>query len=81
MNKLVCLIKLIVYLQYIKQLKTIIMTKTLNIAQLENKISNMKKDGKYTTNFLVVFGSMKNLELKSEDILIRMNKFLTKKGF
>jgi hypothetical protein len=49
--------------------------------QLENKISNMKKDGKYTTNFLLVFGSMKNLELKSEDILIKMDEFLTKKGF
>jgi hypothetical protein len=57
------------------------MTNTLNIAQLENKISNMKKDGKYTTNFLLVFGSIKNLELKSEDILIRMDDFLTKKGF
>ena len=57
------------------------MTNTLNIAQLENKISNMKKDGKYTTNFLLFFGSMKNLELKSEDILIRMDEFLTKKGF
>jgi hypothetical protein len=56
------------------------MTNTVNIAKLENKISNMKKDGKYTTNFLLVFGSMKNLELKSEDILIRMNEFLTKKG-
>jgi hypothetical protein len=56
------------------------MTNTVNIAELENKISNMKKDGKYTTNFLLVFGSMKNLELKSEDILIRMNEFLTKKG-
>lgn len=45
------------------------------------KISQMKKEGKYTISFLMVFGSFKNLELKSEETIAQMLEFLTKKGY
>jgi tRNA U34 5-methylaminomethyl-2-thiouridine-forming methyltransferase MnmC len=57
------------------------MTNKVNIAELENKISKMKKEGKYTASFLFIFSSTKNLELKSENLLILMQNYLTKKGY
>lgn len=62
------------------------MTTTFNdkqtlVLQLEAKISAMKKCGKYTIEFLNIFGSLKNLEIKGDEFLASMNDYLVRKGF
>jgi predicted nucleotidyltransferase len=48
---------------------------------LESKVSQMKKENKYTMLFLSLFGSLKRFELKSEETIDSMLVFLIAKGY
>lgn len=50
-------------------------------AELELKINAMKKDGKQLNSFLMLYGSTKNISLKSDDLKKSMYDFLVNKGF
>jgi len=49
--------------------------------ELELKINAMKKDGKQLHSFLMLYGSTKNISLKSDDFKKSMYDFLVNKGF
>ena len=57
-------------------------TTTTNLVSIvENQVLKMKLDGKYTMDFMRIFGTTKNIWSMSDETLIKANNYLTKKGF
>jgi hypothetical protein len=51
------------------------------ISVVENQVIKMKSDGKYTMDFMRIFGTTKAIWSMSDENLIKANNYLTKKGF
>jgi hypothetical protein len=48
---------------------------------VEQKVASMKSDGKYTMDFMRIFGTTKAIWSLSDDMLLKANNYLTQKGF